>query len=400
MGQSQYKPIPKSIGLQLQELAHGLQVIRDSLQAIEQGQLYQFVPLYGQLRALLTQKEDNPLLFTLADELEQNLQVFRAPSSRQKLEKLGLSDENISFLLEGFPVTLEQKTDEQVAVSLREFLESDIITYKEKGYSLDWVIRRLANKAGGAHYDTEFRKHLAEMLSFRFGNQPALKNALKQVAEVVLKLGVQLLQAQMTCYIHTVFYLRKESIEAGADVLAHVRPGSKIPSVFFGFDNELTPTLGILSPEGIAAEARIDTKIDWNEPQACTLSIELTEDLSTRLAVSLGGEVVASDTTSQILFILGHPSFCDIHVGHSIRNDTKNPAVGIATHLIIGETDEPNLRGKLALWSAQKFFGKSGRWVYYGENGYGKIPAGEGNMETVGQAPLKSLKEIKADSVE
>lgn len=395
MSQPQYEPVSKSIGLRLQELAHGLQVIRDSLQAIEEGRLYQFVPLYGQLRALLSERGQDPLLLSLADELDWELQVFRVPSAIQELEQIGLSDEDITFLLEGFPVTREQETDEQVPVSLNEFLESDIIKYEGRGYSPERIIRFFANKAGGAHYDTGFPKHFADMLSFRFGNQPALKNALKQVAEVILELGVQLLRSQMTCYIHAVLCLREESIKPQADILSLKRPQLERPNVFFGFDDEKNPTLGILSPEGITAQASVDAEIDWNEPHACTLSIEITKELSTRLAMSLGGEIVTSVEVPQILFVLSHPSLYDIYIGHTLTGNADDLEVGVATFLMVGETDESNLREKLAQWSARKFFRQPGRWVYFGEDGYGKSPAGEKDLKTVGDVPFKTLGELE-----
>jgi len=395
MNQPQYEPVPKPIGLRLQELAQGLQVIHDSLQAIKEGKLYQFVPLYGQLRALLSKRGQDPLLLSLADEIGFELQVFRVPEASRELSHVGIDNEDTTFSLEGFPVTREQEIDEQVSVPLSDFLEEDLIGYKERGYSPERIIRFFANKAGGAHYDTGFPEHFADMLSFRFGDQPVLKKALKQVAEVILELGVLLLRSQMTCYIHAVLRLQEESIKPRTDILSLKRPELERPSVFFGFDDAQDPVLGILSPEGVTARASVETEVDWSQPHAFTLSIEITDGLSTHLAVSLDGKIITSVVVPQILFVLSHPTLYDIYVGHTVRDGNEDLGVGVATFLMIGETDESNLREKLAQWSARRYFVDSSECVYYGSDGYGVSPAGKKDLETVGEAYFTSLYELE-----
>jgi hypothetical protein len=71
------KDLPKSLGYRIFELSQSLQAIRDSLGAIRQGKLYQFIPLYGQLRALLLKSRMNePLLLSLAKSLSQELMIY------------------------------------------------------------------------------------------------------------------------------------------------------------------------------------------------------------------------------------------------------------------------------------------------------------------------------------
>lgn len=56
MTNNKYEPIPKFLGDRIQELLQALQVIRDSIEAVRQGKLHQIIPVYGQLRALLSEK--------------------------------------------------------------------------------------------------------------------------------------------------------------------------------------------------------------------------------------------------------------------------------------------------------------------------------------------------------
>ena len=68
MSSYKYQPIPKPLGFRIQELMQSLQVIRDSLGAVRQGRLHQIIPVYGQLRALLSEKSkgNHPLLLDIA----------------------------------------------------------------------------------------------------------------------------------------------------------------------------------------------------------------------------------------------------------------------------------------------------------------------------------------------
>ena len=149
-----HEEVEKNIGHRLEELIQSLFVIRDSLELVRKGERHQLIPLYGQLRALLcdkSQTKNKPLLRSLAESVDVSLDVHCMPGVDDPRFPEELR-ESLVFHLSGFPVTLRRQLPAQITVALEDFIERDILHYKERRYSVRNIIDWFANQAGGAHF--------------------------------------------------------------------------------------------------------------------------------------------------------------------------------------------------------------------------------------------------------
>lgn len=175
-----YKPIPKPLGYRIQELIQSLQVIRDSLEAVRQGHLHQFIPLYGQLRALLSEKRkgNQPLLLTIAKEIGMQLEIYAMPGVDDDKALPSELKKDLLLHLAGFPVSLHRELPGQCLITIEKFLDQKILIYEQKRYTPKDVIEFFANKAGGAHFSPDMDQDFTQLLSFGLFGQPMLLNAL------------------------------------------------------------------------------------------------------------------------------------------------------------------------------------------------------------------------------
>ena len=214
--------IPKPLTYRIQELIQSLQVVGDSVEAVQQRRLYQLIPLYGQLRALLCEKSksNQPLLLTIAREIGMQLSLYCMPDVNDKNVPLGFK-EDLVLHLSGFPVSIEKELPGQHIVKLEDFLNRKILFFKgrehrEGKYSVGEIITFFANKAGGAHFSPDLPKDFAQLLSFGLFGQPVLVKALIQIAQITYHLGLKLLRSLAEFEIHLLAFIPQQELsEAG-----------------------------------------------------------------------------------------------------------------------------------------------------------------------------------------
>lgn len=215
MSNYQYKAVPKPLGIRIQELLQSLQVIRDSLTSVRQGKLHQIIPVYGQLRPLLSEKSkgNSPLLLDMARKMGLNLDFYCMSEAGNLPEDL---KKGLLLHLAGFPTTLEQELPNQNSISIEKFLDYQIVAYSGRSYKTKDIIAFFANKAGGAHYSTYLPQDFAELLSFGLSGQPILVNALLQIAELIYRLGVKLIKSVADFKIHFLIFVPRQEIKESA----------------------------------------------------------------------------------------------------------------------------------------------------------------------------------------
>ena len=259
-----HRPKPKPLGERIQELIQGLQVIRDSLEAVRQGKLHQIIPVYGQLRALLSEKRkgNHPLLLNIAKELRLALEFYCMPAADDLPDQL---KKNLVFHLSGFPVTLEQELPAQTLVSAEKFLNQKILIFNERPYLAKDIIAFFANKAGGAHYSPDLPEDFEQLLSFGLSGQPVLVNALLQMADVTYRLGVRLLKLQGDLEIHILIFVPNQEVKQPAYIIDNKYPDAPM-RVFCRVEPGIKLSFGVTSIQGITAVVAISRLIDWSRP--------------------------------------------------------------------------------------------------------------------------------------
>lgn len=387
-----YEPIPKPLGDRIQELIQALQVIRDSLEAVRQGRLHQIIPVYGQLRALLSEKSkgNDPLLLTIAAELGENLEFYCMPAAGELPDEL---KKDLVLHLSGFPVGLEQELSSQIKVSTESFLNQQMLIYNGRPYLVKEVIAFFANKAGGAHYSPDLPKDFAELMSFGLSGQPVLVNALLQIAEVTFRLGVKLLKSQADFEIHTLLYLPHQELKQPAYIIDNVYPDSSM-RIFCRAEPGMKFSFGVTSIQGLGAIVGINRLIDWSVPHHFTLSLVIENDLSTKLAIALDGETVAKLSPPYPLFVAS-----DLFQYESYQNRShEDPQAGLDLAFIemamFGKKLPVKERAQMFLYFENQRMKEDLRCMYFTKGQYGFAPPGTNDMQMINSPVTSSVGKI------
>lgn len=191
MSKNQNSVLEKSLVIRLSELAQSLQIINDSYDLISKGKEYQFIPIYGQLRSLLTEKskKQTPLLFELAEKFNEKLELFYIP-----FDDLPEVFPKVDYYYKSPEISCEKKEVNQIVIGLKDFLNSDIILLNSQKYKISFVINALANKFGGSHYASKIEKEIAQLVYFTSFNKNILNQIIFQIGKVTLELGTKVAQ--------------------------------------------------------------------------------------------------------------------------------------------------------------------------------------------------------------
>lgn len=318
-----YAEIPKTLEYRLAELIQSLNIIQDSFDLLERGHVHQILPIAGQLRALLLDKTTPPLLFAVADAVGVKLEVWtegaipgnRGPSVHPE----------VVFSLRGTGLTPDKEFSEQRPIELREVLGSVVLYAAETKFTARDVIEFLANKAGGAHYDEHLPQGLGfVMATIEIGGLPAPANAVAQLGFTTLTLGRKLLRQIIQVDFDLVTVLRRPPIGEPALLFEtrHVAAAS-------GYRVDLAPNLALtFGVGGVDGEFRASTQnaTDWSTPHHVRFSHRVTDNLRSKLEVSIDGEVRSEWTWNRLIPALSNPNahdvFCNINRdGHISKAD-------------------------------------------------------------------------------
>ncbi len=188
--------VRKSQRQRLEELRQALVVIENGLRTSEQtGDEAHFLPVIGQLRALLVSSGQTPLLLDLAKELRFPLEFYSIQpdylDNEQIAEILGpkrIQWTGDSLAAEPVPPIIRQR------VTMEKWLSSTQVVVNEKKISGEELVKMVANKLGGAHYDPKLPPELAAMALFNLGGVTSFYRTLVCLADVVVQLGRKLLE--------------------------------------------------------------------------------------------------------------------------------------------------------------------------------------------------------------
>lgn len=188
--------VRKSQRQRLEELRQALIVIEHGLRAaVEAGEEAHLVPVVGQLRALLVSSGQTPLLLDLARQLDFPLEFYSIPldflDNEQIAEILGptrIQWTGDSLSAKPVPPPIKQK------VTMKAWLASTQVVVGRKKISGERLLKMVANKLGGSHYDPTLPPELAAILPFELGGVTSFYLTLIRLGQVVVHLGRKLLE--------------------------------------------------------------------------------------------------------------------------------------------------------------------------------------------------------------
>lgn len=392
MSTYKYQPIPKPLGHRIQELIQGLQVIRDSLDAVRQGKLHQIIPVYGQLRALLSEKSkgNHPLLLNMAKELSLSLEFYCMSGAGELPDQL---KKDLVFHLSGFPVTLEQELPGQTLVSAEKFLNQKILIYNERPYLAKDIIAFFANKAGGAHYSPDLPEDFAQLLSFGLSGQPVLVNALLQMADVTYRLGVRLLKLQADLEIHVLMFVPHQEVKRPAYIIDNKYPDAPM-RVFCRVEPGMKLSFGVTSIQGITAVVSINRLIDWSKPHHFTLSLVIENDLSTKLVIALDGENVAKLDVPHPLFVANNFLQYRSYQNRSDEDANAGLDFGLIEIAMFGKNLPLKEQAQMFLYFEQQLTKEGQRCVYFEKGQYGCAVPGTNDLQMTNSPVMWSVSKL------
>jgi hypothetical protein len=388
-----YEPIPKLLGDRVQELLQALQVIRDSIEAVRrQRKLHQIIPVYGQLRALLSEKSkgNHPLLLTIAKELGEPLTFYCMPEPGNLPDDL---KKNAIFHLSGFPVTLEQELPAQSLTTTEAFLDKQILIYNERPYSVTDIIAFFANKAGGAHYSPDLPKDFSELMSFGLSDQPVLVNALLQIAEVTYLLGVRLLKSQADFELHTLIYMPEQQLKQAAYILDHVHPETRM-RISFTVEPSMKVRFGVRDIQGLTAIVGSDRLFDWTRAHHFILILVIENDLSTKLSIIFDGEVVSKVVVPYPLFVASDAVQYQRYQNRSHEDPNAGLELAILELAMFERKLPPKQRAQMFLYFADQLTKEDKRCVYFRPGQYCYAPPGTNAPQMIGAPVMWSMSRL------
>lgn len=325
------RPIPKPLALRVQDLLVALQVIRDLTAAVRAGRTYQMAPLYGQLRALLTDAAsgNTPLLPAVAEGVGYPLKMFSMASVDDDADWPTEIDQPNIHISPGAP-SLHRTLPGQMEMTLAEYLERRMVRWEGHTFSVKSVIQDFANTAGGAHYSKNLKQQVGWFQSLRLNEQPPVVNGLLQVAELTFALGTDIVRSVsgVTLLLDAVFVNAPE--EAEPVVFDSIYPDSSMRmTLSIRADGRLRASL--VGLDGSKLVGISNGAISFPSRGQISTRFEIEADLSTRLELILNGSTESVTKSAAPIFLVVNPD-SDIYWNRAVERED------IGMHLCIIET--------------------------------------------------------------
>jgi hypothetical protein len=302
------KPIPKSLALRFQDLLVALKVTRDLVGAVRIGQTYHMAPLYGQLRAMLTDKAsgNTPLLPAVADEVGYPMTLFSMPGIDDEPWPDGAPEPEI-HINPGAP-SLHRVAPGQVEMELADYMDRKMVRWQEHTFSAASVIKDFANTSGGAHYSKDLKQQIGWFLSIQLNETPAVVNGLLQIAELTLEMGTDLIRKVSGAMLVVDSELVEMSGGGGAVLFDSVYPDSPMRmTLALQDDGRIYVSLRGLDGATLVGVSNSAVTV----PSRCQFGarFQVETDLSTRLELLLNGAVDrVAKSNEPILLVLNDDS--------------------------------------------------------------------------------------------
>ncbi|MCH8007431.1 MAG: hypothetical protein IIC91_01065 [Chloroflexi bacterium] len=189
------KSVRKSRKERFEELRQAVVIIEAGLaDASRTRDIAYMSPVVVQLRALLLSNGQTPLLVSLAEELEFPLEFYSTPldflDNEEVAEILGPS--RIQWVGDSISVDPQRPLINQ-KVTVSEWLASTVAVVGEQKITGEKLLKWVANKMGGAHYDVALPQELAAMSTFHSNGRPTHYLTLVRLGEIVANLGRRIL---------------------------------------------------------------------------------------------------------------------------------------------------------------------------------------------------------------
>jgi hypothetical protein len=376
--------IDKSFGERLLELISSLLVIRDSLAAVNRGDDHQFLPLYAQLRLLLTEKSNRsaPLLLDLAMQAEHTLDFFTLDAQ---------SVPGAVLHIRSGPFTLTRVLPAQRSTTLSDFLQRELVTYKGIAYTAANIIDRLANRSGGAHFSPAESQDHVELGAIRIGRQHPLAYVFGKLAELILALGARFLASLGNSSLHFAIMALPRHEYTGViwDASYPLTPLRRTIEVSRG-----KLIFRVVGLAGTTLEVGCETEIDWRRRHHILASIAIRPDLQTAIEILIDGKEQRITTVSKPIFVVSGLGF-ELYFNRSRDEPQSGLNFGLVEFIeTSGLTPELD-RARLLSYFNPEVLRREEKVVLFGSDGYGYTPPDGRAMKMTGDVINSTVGQIE-----
>ncbi len=371
------------------EFFHAIRIVGDARKLISEGRYYHITSIYGQLRALLTdktkehRKEPKPI-FEIASLLGEDLNIYYLPDTlEQKLPE----QERLVLYVSSLPISLKKQTPNQKQISLEDYLNLDIVRYKDKRLKAGDIVNAMSNKYGGAHYDSKVPEYLAQLTSFGINGQHILDNLIIQIADLFLDIGLKLVRKltdfefYFTIYFDSLVDSKNENF-----IFDYTLPSTNCRISFYTFQSTLRVFLCDLVGRSVNLE--INEVVPCKELILVNISHGISDELQSRVTVSINGLKVLDTTIQEPLIMLNQVGSFQGYFNRSREQELQDFEFGIGEIVMFGNILEDIKKAELYLHFSET---ETEKLVYYDRQSYGHSSPGTTDLEMVGNVKLKDF---------
>lgn len=237
----------KTTGQKFVEFFYSLQIINDCLSLIEKGKKYQVLPIAAQLRAILVKDKQtpNPLFFYIHDILKIDQTIYIKDTVND------INCDGYIYHSHLIDISLTCEEGHSVKSNYSDWLDTVIIEKGEEKITITEVIKAVANKRGGAHYnDTIPEKIFPLMLIKQEDNMNLLDKLIKEIGDIICSVGLLVVKSQIDFhYIANIAIKNTSKISSPKNIITYQESMSYYPiAILLNSYKDLV--LKITSPDG------------------------------------------------------------------------------------------------------------------------------------------------------
>lgn len=283
------------------DLFKGLQLIKDSLDFIDQNRKYYYIPLSGQLRALFVLPHDkngniidttkgkrvynSTNIFNIAEELKIDLSVY--------IRKQKYTNKDNQYFSHLFDTTVFPTEENTIKISLKDWMELDLVVLEGKRIKIWDIIKKVADKNGGAHYDKTIPSHDALLFNTKNANDTSvLFLFLYKIGRVLLNVGVKVLKSEFDFHIVVPLFFNRLSYSSPKSILSFHTRKSFPMQITLTPDNRVMVTFIDLDDDIYECEL---CKIESTGKYLLNVGCELTEKMDIKTVVYDKSKIMKSN---------------------------------------------------------------------------------------------------------
>lgn len=338
------------------------------MELIQKGNYYQISVIYGQLRSLLTEnsKKLTPLLFEVAKSLNSELEIFHIPDTFEK--ELPHLTEGMIFRMFSTSPSIDKLLPRHNRIKMSDYLKIDLLTYKERKFTVKKIIEELANKYGGAHYSKVTHKYLSEVLSFGLNSQPMLDNFVYQLSELTLNLGINLLKKITDIEFYINIYLTEKKVAGEIFIFDYQLPNNQ--NRFALILNQGKLHFLIVDSIGLSRLIIAESLLEYDKVHLINISIETTKNYKSQIQIFIDENLVAEHITEFPLLTINEINNFDAYYNKQKSGEDQEYEFGLGELAIYRRTFNTLEKCKIynyflkqkhedVLWIEKKVFGQS-----------------------------------------